>query len=118
MWSSRHQALTVTIVAIRIVQKQENELTDTPSSSWRFYNISLYNLCMAIIPFVCLADFNISQSNSTASWHPLCDDNIISSLSVTLCAMCPAFTDIITRIVTLWVYGLFVDDRLFFLYMP
>lgn len=28
--------------------------------------------------------------------------------------MCPTFTDIITRIVTLWVYGLFVDDRLLF----
>lgn len=33
---------------------------------------------------------------------------------MTLCAMCPTFTDIITRIVTLWVYGLFVDDRLLF----
>ena len=98
MWSSRHQAFTVTIVAIRIVQKQENEPTDTPSSSWQFLIISLFSSDWRSSPSVCLADLSISQSRSMAPGYLLCDDTIIASLIVTFNTISLTIPDIIARV--------------------
>ena len=98
MWSSRHQAFTVTFVVIHTVHKQENEPTGTPSSSWQFLIISLFSSDWRSSPSVCLADLSISQSRSMAPRYLLCDDTIISSLIVTFNAMSATFPDIIVHI--------------------